>query len=134
MDGSRRPRYISFQGTARTLGGPSAADAAPAAAAAPRVPEASPPSSAGAGGEYSVNEAEPATSVQFRFWDGRRILAKFNLHNTVGDVRRFLLTARPDLTPAFAMKSMGFPPTPITDEALTVKEAGLENSVVVVTK
>lgn len=31
-------------------------------------------------------------------------MAKFNLHNTVGDVRNFVVTARPDVPAGFKMK------------------------------
>ncbi|KFM76177.1 NSFL1 cofactor p47, partial [Stegodyphus mimosarum] len=44
----------------------------------------------------NIDESQPVTSVQIRLADGSRLTMKANYTHTVGDVRRFLVLARPE--------------------------------------
>ena len=58
-------------------------------------------------------------------------VARFNLSHTVADIRRFIRAARPDLSPAFSLlNATGFPPKPLSDDAATIKGAGLAGGMV----
>ena len=119
-----KPKYVAFGGTGRTLGSNSDTSAAD--------PQAT--SSAGTSGgtgasQMSIDESKPVTSVQIRLADGTRMVARFNHHHTVGDLRNFIIRARPDAKVNFAITT-SFPPTPLDDDEQTIKDAGLCNAVV----
>lgn len=78
-----------------------------------------------------VNEAEPATSIQLRLADGSRMVARFNLTHTVSDIRQFIKASRPDMRQGYALQMAGFPPKQLTNDSETIKDAGLEGSVVI---
>lgn len=67
--------------------------------------------------------------MQIRLSDGSRLTAKFNLTSTVGDLRRFISTARPDVAQPFRLAA-AFPPAELVDDAATIQGAGLANAVV----
>ncbi|KFK30964.1 hypothetical protein AALP_AA6G050300 [Arabis alpina] len=129
-------RRVSFQGVGRTLGGSTSNDSigssssiAPDSAssetnltdlAAPPAPTMS----------LVVDETIPTTSIQIRLADGTRLVAKFNHHHTVNDIRAFIDSSRPGAPVNYQLQTMGFPPTPLTDLSKTIDEAGLANSVV----
>ena len=119
-----KPKYVAFGGTGRTLGSTSGAAADADAHAAAGAAGA-----AGSASQMSVDESRPATSVQIRLADGTRMVARFNHHHTVGDVRNFIIRARPGAKVNFALTT-SFPPTPLNDDEQTIKEAGLCNAVV----
>lgn len=117
-----KPRYVVFGGSARKLtDAPAAGGTSSGAADAPAAVQ----------GEWEgVNESEPATSVQLRLADGTRMVARFNLTHTVGDIRRFIAASRPDMPTSYQLTT-AFPPQPLTDNSATIADAGLANSVVV---
>jgi len=119
------PSYRAFHGTGRTLAGDSAADGAAAAAA---VPVPAPP--AAAAGEFAVDDGKPVTTLQLRLNDGTRLVARFNLTHTVGDVRRFIVHSRPGAPATFRLCT-AFPPADLADDAVTIEAAGLANAVVI---
>lgn len=125
------PARATFQGTGRTLGGAGGAAAGaeePTPAAAP-----APPPPAAAGGWPGADEALPTTSLQIRLADGSRLVARFNLSQTVADIRSFIASAAPPGAgpPAYTLSKAGVPPTPLGDEGVTIEGAGLAGSVVV---
>ncbi|KAG0526158.1 hypothetical protein BDA96_06G121400 [Sorghum bicolor] len=119
-----RPRS-AFQGVGRTLGGGPSPDesATPAPAPAPAAPAAS--RSVG----IVVDDSQPFTSIQLRLADGTRMVARFNLHHTVGDIRSFIDASRPGATRPYQLQT-GFPPKQLADPMQTVEQAGLANSVI----
>jgi len=42
------------------------------------------------GSALTIDPSQPTTSLQIRLVDGTRLVAKFNHHHTIGDVRRFI--------------------------------------------
>lgn len=59
----------------------------------------------------------------------RRLVAKFNHTQTVGDIRRYINGTRP--TDRSYILQTTFPVKELTDETQTLKDAGLMNTVVV---
>ncbi|KAH7908817.1 hypothetical protein BJ138DRAFT_310443 [Hygrophoropsis aurantiaca] len=80
---------------------------------------------------FAVDQSQPATSVQIRLADGTRMPCRMNLTHTVGDIRSFIDASRPEnLSRAYTIGTT-FPNRTLDDDALTIKDAGLANSVVV---
>ncbi|KAF8703366.1 hypothetical protein HU200_032164 [Digitaria exilis] len=119
-----RPRS-AFQGVGRTLGGgPSADDSS---APAPAAPTSAPPASRSS--SFIVDDSQPFTSIQLRLADGTRMVARFNMHHTVADIRSFIDASRPGASRPYQLQT-GFPPKQLTDPTQTVEHAGLANSVI----
>ena len=59
----------------------------------PQATPAAPPPPAG---DFAVDEAQPATTLQLRLHDGTRMTARFNHTHTVGDVYQFIRSSRAD--------------------------------------
>ncbi|CAH8315314.1 unnamed protein product [Eruca vesicaria subsp. sativa] len=122
----REKLTVAFQGVGRTLGGassstlPNLSNLADVAA----VPSTSSQS-------LVVDETLPATSIQLRLADGTRMVARFNNHHTVNDIRAFIDFSRPGNPVNYSLQVMGFPPKPLTDPLQTIDQAGLANSVVI---
>ncbi|XP_066348401.1 plant UBX domain-containing protein 4-like isoform X2 [Miscanthus floridulus] len=117
-----RPRS-AFQGVGRTLGGgPSPDESAPPAPAS-----AAPAASRSVG--IVVDDSQPFTSVQLRLADGTRMVARFNMHHTVGNIRSFIDASRPGAARPYQLQT-GFPPKQLADPTQTVEQAGLANSVI----
>ncbi|CAN6479184.1 unnamed protein product [Victoria cruziana] len=124
-----KPR-IPFQGVGRTLGSASDSSGVPE----PRAPAGAQSSISGISSSsqgLSVDPSLPSTAIQLRLSDGTRMVARFNYHHTVGDIRAFIDAARPGSTRSYQLQVMGFPPKLLTDPAQTIEQAGLANSVVV---
>jgi UBX domain-containing protein 1 len=102
------PAYVKFSGEGNSLGGSSSSAAAPAVEASQ--------------GTIQVDDSKPKTKVQIRFHDGQKKAQEFNQDHTVGDLRAFCQQCVGGQ--AMAIKG-GFPPKPITDDSLTLKDAGL---------
>lgn len=78
-----------------------------------------------------VDESKPATTLQLRLSTGARSRARLNLDHTVADVWR-LVAAQMGLD-AFRAASnhelaAGFPPKPLRDPSVTIKDADLANA------
>jgi len=110
------PAYAKFSGEGNTLGGSSAAGAP-----APTVAQAE--------GSVEVDASKPKTRLQIRFHDGQKKAQEFNEDHTVGDLRSFCSQC----VGGQAMTIMGgYPPKPLTDNAITLKDAGLCGAMVTV--
>ena len=70
----------------------------------------------------------PTTSIQIRLADGGRLVAKFNLTQTIMDIRQFLKASRADLPKNFRLLT-SFPTKDLTDVSQTIEEAGIGGSV-----
>ncbi|KAK9064158.1 hypothetical protein SSX86_015538 [Deinandra increscens subsp. villosa] len=119
---------VAFQGVGRTLGRNTTDEAA--AADANTNSNAAAADSSPSGG-LVVDATLPSTSVQLRLADGSRIVAQFNHHHTVADIRSFINASRPDGPRVYQLQTVGFPPKPLTDPKQTIEQAGLANSVVI---
>jgi UBX domain-containing protein 1 len=109
------PAYVKFSGEGNTLNGGSSSSASATVSADK--------------GQVTVDESKPKTKLQIRFHDGSRKAQEFNEDHTVGDLRAFCIQC----VDGQAMTIMGgFPPKPIVDDHLTLKDAGLLNAAVTV--
>lgn len=117
------PKYTAFSGSGRTLASDStAADAPSASDSAAAVASVA---------EWSVDDAQPTTSIQIRLRDGSRLVGKFNTSHTVAHIRAFIANSRPDDSTAYALQLSGFPPKALDDNAATIADAGLAGAVVI---
>jgi len=123
-----RPRS-AFQGVGRTLGGGPSTDESSAPAPAPAPAPASAAPAASRSTSFVVDDSQPFTSIQLRLADGTRMVARFNMHHTVGDIRSFIDASRPGAARPYQLQT-GFPPKQLTDPTQTVEQAGLANSVI----
>ncbi|GBG85925.1 hypothetical protein CBR_g40738 [Chara braunii] len=125
------PKYRAFGGTGRTLGSSSVeSQSVPSYLAAPSASSAGGSNTPAAG--LVIDDSKPITSIQLRLLDGTRMVARFNHHHTVGDIRRFIDAARPGGSQTnYHLQAMGFPPKILSDPSQTVKDAQLVNSVVI---
>ncbi len=100
-----------------------AATTAPATAASPAMPDPDP-----AGGEV--------TSIQLRLHDGTRLVAKFYVTQTVGDIRKFVDNSRPECKTMPYDLIVPFPPPRklLTDNSITIEAAGLKAAAIVQAK
>lgn len=121
-------RTVAFQGVGRTLGGSStgssSSEQAASASAAPMT--SAPPPSAG----LVVDQTQPSTPIQLRLADGTRMVAYFNYHHTVNNIRAFIDASRPGGSRSYQLQT-GFPPKKLNDLNQTIEQAGLANSVVI---
>ncbi len=63
--------------------------------------------------------------MQVRLHDGKTIKLKLNNTHTIGHIRRFVITARPDLsTRPFNLRT-SFPSKELEEEQLSIKDAGI---------
>lgn len=75
--------------------------------------------------ELRVDGAEPVATVQVRLHDGKTIKVKLNHSHTIGHIRRFVTTARPDLaTRQFNLRT-SFPSKELEEDQLSIKDAGI---------
>ncbi|KAF8592017.1 SEP-domain-containing protein [Ramaria rubella] len=131
----------TFEGQGHRLGAPvPEISGASASRDSPSIPGAfpSPSTSTGAGAErtsiqtqFAVDQTLPTTSVQVRLADGTRLVARMNLHHTVGDIRNFINASRPGSSSTPYTIQTTFPNRVLEDVTATIAQAGLKNSVVV---
>ncbi|KAH6768824.1 plant UBX domain containing protein 4 [Perilla frutescens var. frutescens] len=115
-----------FQGVGRTLGSSPVTESVPEATVAAPLLSAPAPSAG-----LVVDKSLPSTSIQLRLADGTRMVAHFNHHHTIADIRSFIDASRPGGSRSYQLQTVGFPPKVLTDLTQTVEQAGLLNSVVV---
>ncbi|KAJ1260014.1 hypothetical protein BS78_10G199900 [Paspalum vaginatum] len=112
-------RAAPFQGEQRTLVAPSDNNTSNGVASS-RVTTAR---------TIVVDDLLPSTSLQIRFADGSRLVARFNTSHTISDVRAFIDATRPESSD-YTLQA-GFPPKPLEDGTKTIEEAGVANSVII---
>ncbi|CAL1412890.1 unnamed protein product [Linum trigynum] len=122
-----KQRHVAFQGVGRTLGGSVATPVStePVVGSSTHLNVVPTPSTG-----VVVDETLPSTSVQLRMADGTRMIANFNYHHTVNDIRAFIDASRPGGARNYQLQMMGFPPKLLSDPTQTIEQAGLANSVV----
>ncbi|KAM0853598.1 hypothetical protein ACQ4PT_050965 [Festuca glaucescens] len=121
-------RPAPFQGGGRSL-------ATPSENSAPSVVTSSAATSSAATATtmtktVTVDDSLPSTSLQIRFADGSRLVARFNTSHTISDVRAFVDATRPGEASDYTLQA-GFPPKPLDDATKTIEEAGVANSVII---
>lgn len=110
-----------FQGAGNVLGS-IAPSMAPPKASASADPAAAEKAAAEAA---KINADQPTTNVQVRLADGSRIVVKLNHSHTVGDLRVYITTARPQYAGVPFSLQTTFPTKEVTEDKQTLKEAGL---------
>jgi len=131
---SKKTRFQAFHGQGQMLGSP-----APTVATA--APTESSAASASAGDSPAANEqrataqlnlidSEPVTSVQIRLADGSRLIGRFNHTHTVGQLRQYLITARPQYSRQNFVLMTTYPPRELSDAQATLKDASLLNATI----
>jgi len=111
---------VAFQGKGNKLGGD--AEAAPVAQEAVQ----------GTPGDWpGADDSKPKTRVNVRLADGSRLVAEFNLDQTVADIRRFVVAVRPQLAgTSYRLLVQDVPPRALADDRKTIAEEKLENACV----
>ncbi|KAK3880344.1 hypothetical protein Pcinc_015157 [Petrolisthes cinctipes] len=80
----------------------------------------------------SVRPDQPTTNIQLRLPDGSRLGVRVNHTHTLGDLRQYMLTARPQHQTQHLALMTTFPYAELKDDAVTIAEANLLNSAIVV--
>ncbi|KAJ2898474.1 protein phosphatase regulator [Coemansia aciculifera] len=82
------------------------------------------------GRPISLDQSQPIVHVQIRLADGTRLVARVNASHTVGDLRAFVLSERPEAGQRpFAFKTI-MPPKVLSDDQETVAQAGIANAAI----
>ncbi|KAH7968407.1 hypothetical protein HPB52_008266 [Rhipicephalus sanguineus] len=122
----QRVKVTPFEGTGHRLGAVTPTLSRPPGTTPPREH-----AEANARRAINLNEALPTTNIQIRLSDGSRLVAHMNQSNTVADIRKYIVNARPEYEAAtFALLTM-FPRKELTNDKATLKEANLLNVVIV---
>ncbi|XP_063612828.1 NSFL1 cofactor p47-like [Penaeus indicus] len=82
--------------------------------------------------DLKVDNGQPTTNIQVRLPDGSRFVIKLNHSHTVGDIRHFIVTARPAFQAVDFALMTTFPHAELTNLSQNVVEAKLLNSALVV--
>ncbi|XP_011351990.1 NSFL1 cofactor p47 isoform X2 [Ooceraea biroi] len=133
MEDRRHELYIppkakvkAFSGKGHMLGSPSPATVGMTVATDPADQAAN---EAQAKKELNVDTSKPTTTLQIRLADGSTVKVQFNLSHTVADLRRYIITMRPQ----YALRDFSLLtvyPTKELAEDKTIEEAGLQNSAI----
>jgi len=71
---------------------------------------------------------QPNTTIQIRLSDGSRLTGRFNLSHTIGDLRLFITTARPQYGSVTFSLLTTFPNKELADAEQTIQAAGIMNA------
>lgn len=133
MEDHRHESYVppktkvkAFSGKGHMLGSPSPATVGMTVPADPADQAAN---EAQAKKELELDASKPTTTLQIRLADGSVVKAQFNLSHTVADLRRYIITMRPQ----YALRDFSLLtvyPTKELAEDKTIEEAGLQNSAI----
>ena len=80
-------------------------------------------------GSPLVDKDQPITKINFRFHNGTTALVEFNQTHFVGHIYEYVNAVAP-VQGTFNLVS-GFPPKPLSDKTITLKEAKLINTSVI---
>lgn len=110
-----------FQGSGNVLGSIAPAITPPAAS------PSSDPAQAEAAAQTAVkfDPSKPTANIQVRLADGSRLVVKLNHSHTVGDLRKYIVTARPQYASTNFTLLTTFPNKELTEESQTLGEANL---------
>ncbi|XP_072389076.1 NSFL1 cofactor p47 isoform X1 [Diabrotica undecimpunctata] len=113
----------AFQGHGYTLGSP-----APTVVGTCKE-EDKPNNEAKAKEQLKLDSSQPTTNLQIRLADGSRLVGQFNHEHTIGEIRNFIQTARPQYQNQ-SFNLMSSYPSKILDDTQTIAAAGLLNSAI----
>ncbi|XP_011703894.1 PREDICTED: NSFL1 cofactor p47 isoform X1 [Wasmannia auropunctata] len=133
MEDHRHETYVppktkvkAFSGKGHMLGSPSPATVG---MTVPTDPADQAANEAQAKKDLELDTSKPTTTLQIRLADGSIVKAQFNLTHTVADLRRYIITMRPQ----YALRDFSLLtvyPTKELAEDKTIEEAGLQNSAI----
>ncbi|CAD6211887.1 GSCOCG00003882001-RA-CDS [Cotesia congregata] len=123
----QKPKVKAFAGRGHMLGSPSPATVG---MTMPTDPSDQSANESLARSQLNVDSNNPVTTIQIRLADGQNIREQFNLTHTVGDIRRFITTMRPQYAAQDFTLSTAYPTKELTEDAKTIEEAGLKNSAI----
>ncbi|XP_054712194.1 NSFL1 cofactor p47-like [Uloborus diversus] len=121
----KKPTVHAFAGTGFRLG------SATPPVAAPKPSGSTEENVAEAQKSLNVDDSKPVANVQIRLADGSRLTMQANPAHTIGDVRRFLVQARPEYSASVFSLMTAFPPKELSDDGATLEEENLLNAVIV---
>lgn len=121
-----RARVMAFEGTGHRLGTVTPTLTRPAVPELPREH-----AEANAKEAINLDESQPTTNIQIRLSDGTRLVAHMNHTHTVGDIRKYIVVARPEYEASTFILLTTFPHQELMDEKATLKDANLLNAVIV---
>nr|XP_050023787.1 NSFL1 cofactor p47-like [Dermacentor andersoni] len=121
-----RARVMAFEGTGHRLGSVTPTLTRPVV---PELPLER--TEADAKAAISLDESQPMTNIQIRLSDGTRLVAHMNHTHTVGDIRKYIVVARPEYAASTFILLTTFPHQELMDEKATLKDANLLNAVIV---
>jgi len=75
-----------------------------------------------------IDVTQPTTTIQIRFHNGQKKAVKFHLTHTVGDIHAYVMMAAP-VDGSYELIA-GFPPKPLDNPSLSIKDAGLSGAVI----
>jgi len=128
MEDHRNEEYVKpkrilkpFGGSGQTLGSiaPQVTEASAGATSDPAEAESK------AKSEAKVDDSKPTTNIQVRLADGSRLILKLNHDQTVGTLRQYICTARPQYSSTPFNLATTFPNKELSDDSQTIKDAGL---------
>ena len=79
-----------------------------------------------------VDESQPKTQIRLTLSDGSKLNVSANHSHKISELRKYLVTARPEYNMHQFLFQTSFPKKDITDETKTLKEENLLNSVLIV--
>ncbi|KAK3351131.1 hypothetical protein B0H65DRAFT_456958 [Neurospora tetraspora] len=120
-------KYVPFSGEGRRLGSPvpgvGSASATPAAAPASTTTASAPAASGSTQAPSTgVDESQPTVMLRIQLPDGRRLPARFNTSQTIGDVYEFIQRSSTSLSARPWVLSTTFPNKDHTDKSLVLGE------------
>ena len=117
----RRGKSKAFSGKGHLLGG---RDSAPVELPTPVI-DSSVDYIQKAKDELKVDDSKDKASVQLRFPDGQSIKLNINHIHTVGNLKQFVHTAKPELHKNSFTLRTSFPNKELNDDSVTMKDGGL---------
>ncbi|XP_011259888.1 NSFL1 cofactor p47 isoform X2 [Camponotus floridanus] len=121
-----KTKVKAFSGKGHMLGSPSPATVG---MTVPTDPADQAANEAQARKELNVDTSKPTTTLQIRLADGSTVKAQFNLSHTIADLRRYIITMRPQ----YALRDFSlltvYPTKELTEDK-TIEESGLQNSAI----
>ncbi|XP_049814906.1 NSFL1 cofactor p47 isoform X1 [Schistocerca nitens] len=129
-----KPKVRAFTGKGHLLGSNTAGDCSPSPATIgitkPMDEKDREANEEQAKTVIAVDQSLPTTTVQIRLADGSRLVGQFNHSHTIGDVRRYIITARPQYEHQVFSLLTTFPSKQLDDNAVTLKQAGILNAAI----
>lgn len=125
---SKKSRFQAFGGEGQALGNPTpnVVQSVPAPVVAVDLKAAE----ANAKTAMKLQESEPSTNVQIRLADGSRLIGRFNHTHTIGHLRQYIITARPQFSSQPFSLLTTYPSRELGDDLISLKEASLLNATI----